>query len=139
MKLPENAILNSVGAAPTVDQSNAKSACLNDLADGEASNRRIHVTPHDMNGSAGKSGQHIRINYIAGMKDHIDFPETAVQQVLKKGNTLTGILDMRIGKYADFKHENSNCEISIEHPSITKDVREKNAVFLDQFRCFPAS
>jgi hypothetical protein len=139
MKLPENAILKPVGAAPAVDQSNAESACLNDLADGEASNRRIHVTPHDVNGSAGKGGQHIRINYIAGMKDHIDFPETTVQQVLKKGNTLAGILDMRIGKYTDFKHENSNSEISIEHPSITKDVREKNAVFLVQFRCFPVS
>jgi hypothetical protein len=104
MKLPENAILKLVGAAPAVDQSNAEHACLNDLADREAPNRGIHVTPHNVNGPAGKSGQHIRIHQIAGMKDHIDFPETAVQQVLKKGNTPAGILDMRIGKYADFKH-----------------------------------
>ena len=104
MKLPENAILKLVGAAPTMDQSNAETTCFDDLAGRDPLNRRIHVAPHNVNVPAGKSGQHIRVYHIAGMKDHSDVPETAVQQVIKKRDASAGILDMRIGKHSDFKH-----------------------------------
>lgn len=101
LEFSENTFFKFIGTAPSMDQADAETACFDDLADGNPPYGRIHVPAHRVNGPTGKSEQHIRIHHVAGMKDHVDVTETSVQQVLKQGQPLPGIMEMGIGKHAD--------------------------------------
>lgn len=84
-----------------MDQADAETGDIDDLACRNASDDRIHVAPHDMDGAITEGHKHIWVDDISGMQNDFNTFKVAVGQGLQKRDPRLEILEMRVGQYTD--------------------------------------
>lgn len=103
LEFPQKLRLQMVGRSPAMDQADAESTDLNDLARGDVRDDRVHVAAYHMESSPGKSHQDVRIDHVTGMQNDFGVGKVPLCQRLQKGNPLFNILEVCIGKHSDFQ------------------------------------